>query len=187
MLKKVTSIAALPTLDCIEPNKIVISDELGGHMVCWHIAKQIPYETIHQMSVDCNAKTWQQACNMATRSKAFTNYYILGLVKGDCTFEDFKNNQNTWKRILNNFQGQFRSNVVHIYNCKGDMVNNQMLQSSLAGNYEKTFLFGNDHLSAFMFIPKGEIAFTCPHTHNATEIIVSTCRLYESSLAIPPF
>ena len=46
MLKKVTSIATLPTLDCIEPNKIVISAELGGHMVCWHKEKQIPYESI---------------------------------------------------------------------------------------------------------------------------------------------
>ena len=187
MLKKVTSIAALPTLDCIEPNKIVISDELGGHMVCWHTTKQISFETIQQMSTDCNTKTWRPACNMANTCKSFNNRYILDLIQPDCTFDNFKSNQKNWKGILNNFQGQFRSNVVHIYNCKGDMVNNQMLQSSLAGNYEKTFLFGNDHLSAFMFIPKGEIAFTCPHTHNATEIIVSTCRLYESSLATPPF
>ena len=124
---------------------------------------------------------------MATHSKAFKICYILDLVKSVCTFKDFKKDQANWGRILTNFQGQFGPNVVHIYNCNGDTVNNQMLQSSLAGHYEKTFLFGNDHLSAFMFIPTGEIAFTCPHTHNATEIIVSTCGLYESSLAISPF
>ena len=187
MLKKVISIAACPTLDCIEPNKIVISDELEGHMVCWHKEKQIPYERIQKMAADCSAKTWRPACNMANKCNSFNNRYILDLVKSDCTFEYFKKNQANWGRILANFQGQFRTNVVHIYNCNGDTVNNQMLQSSLAGNYEKTFLFGNDHLSAFMFIPTGDIAFTCPHTHNASEVIVSTCGLYESSMAISPF
>ncbi|MEC8678668.1 MAG: hypothetical protein VXX85_07430, partial [Candidatus Margulisiibacteriota bacterium] len=112
---------------------------------------------------------------------------ILDLVKGVCTFEDFKKDQANWGRILTHFQGQFRSNVVHIYNCDGNTVNNQMLQSSLTGHYEKTFIFGNDHLSAFMFIPKGNIAFTCPHTHNASEVIISTYRLYESSMAVPAF
>lgn len=187
MLKKVTSIATPPTLDCIEPNKIVISDELGGHMVCWHKEKQIPYESIQQMSTDCNTKTWRPACNMATHSKAFKICYILDLVRKNISFNDFKKVQTNWERILQTFQGQFGPNVVHIYNCDGNTVNNQMLQSSLAGNYEKTFLFGNDHLSAFMFIPKGVIAFTCPHTHNASQVIISTYHLHESSMAISHF
>lgn len=190
-----------PPMHTVNPSTLWYSPELDAHVVCFHSerfrTKMKTYMT--NLAKAAIMSSWTLASNdchdfqpiESSQNKLFYVYLNLKEVfKPWVNFEDIRTNETDWIPKIVDFQNALEDpHVIHIYNCKKELVNyiQYTPRSPHKKNYDKFFLLGNDHYSMFIFIPKNStVAFTMPHTHRATEIYVITSNdIHETSLSIP--
>ena len=199
MFNKVCAVQHSWPCQTINHQTAVNVDPLGNHLVIWHTKKlhaglkqqadslmKASFKTVLFTNHDCQKyqpveKTNTAFQNLTTyfSSKTF-NEISLDLEPLQSTLHDFQ-------RLLN------QPSVIHVYDCCD--VNQAILkptdaatQDILKSNgYEKYGLFSNSNgLSAFIFIPTGDIAMTPPHSHYSKKAITVTWNVYETSIDLPP-
>ena len=186
----------------IQPHAIVIDNELGAHLVIWHVTALTT--TDRQALAKPNAVPVAVAAgNGATpfypipSTSLAQSYHQLITAIGGLTFEQLEDALAKKKPLITAFlTAHAMPAVIHIYNCPADQVNDQQLTRTAPSLYRKYKLFGNDACSGFMFVHKASdgcgaddvnqpIMTTTIHSHHATKVLVATHRLFESSIAVP--
>ena len=177
---------AFTEFDTVSKNDYRILSELNGHVVCWH-CEPLTHAIIDIMTrwaLEADQQSWEPASNHSIPyPRSLPN--IHSLFDRYSTFACVSNSILDWLPSLKNYLSFIdRPNVIHIYNCDPSSVNKLQYKISEVDpstQYTKYLLFGKKDFSIFIFIPNKATVFTFPHNHHATNMIVITKDLYESS------
>ena len=171
-------------------------DPLGDHVVIWHHHQWGP-ALDHCIDQLLNSESFDYVPITNHKCQAFNPTAHTRKSFGELT-DYFKSttyadiNTEHLFPLLQNFQKALGTGcVIHVYDRED--VNQAVLQPTnppmkawLAFHgYEKYTLYSQHQLSAYLFIPHRDVAFTPPHSHHSKQALTSTWGLYETSVSLP--
>ena len=189
------------SISIIDPKMIRVEFDLGPHIVCWSSPKISAFAILNMIHF-CQYKKWEPACNEscelsprilqyeALEKKSFDDITdICQTIQTSETSPDACDMDNydlilAIQQLIRFQDTHYPKSVIHIYNCHKSCVNDQMMTPLPKCHYSKYFLFGNESMSAFIYVINDgfDLAFTAPHTHKATKAIVITSSIHECSI-----